>query len=75
MRLKLLLLSIALASLTKMEGGSPQAWVGTWAASQQVPEPQNALPSADLTDLILRETVHVSLSGSNVPVKPGRSSC
>ena len=67
--LKLLLLSIALASLTKMEGASPQGWVGTWAASQQVPEPQNALPSADLTDLTLRETVHVSLGGSNIRVR------
>lgn len=69
MRLKLLLLGIALASLTKMGGASPQTWVGTWAASQQVPEPQNALPFTDLTDLTLRETVHVSLGGSNIRVR------
>jgi len=46
----------------------PEAWVGTWAASQQIPEPQNALPSADLTDATLRETVHVSQGGSTIRV-------
>jgi lysophospholipase L1-like esterase len=50
------------------EGQAPRAWVGTWASSQQIPEPQNALPSADRTDLTLRETVHVSCAGSTIRV-------
>jgi lysophospholipase L1-like esterase len=45
-----------------------QTWVGTWAASQQIPEPQNALPSTDLDDATIRETVHVSRAGSMLRV-------
>jgi lysophospholipase L1-like esterase len=41
-------------------------WVGSWAASQQIPEPQNALPAADLTDATLRETVHLTLGGTTL---------
>jgi len=47
---------------------TPQIWVGTWAASQQIPEPENALPSADLMDATLRETVRVSCGGSMLRV-------
>ncbi len=35
-------------------------WIATWGASQQVPEPQNALAPADLTDTTLRQIVHLS---------------
>jgi lysophospholipase L1-like esterase len=38
-------------------------WVGTWAASQQIPEPRNALAPNDLRDATLRQIVHVSLGG------------
>lgn len=41
-----------------------QIWVATWAASQQIPEPRNAMASVDLKDATLRETVHVSCGGS-----------
>ena len=43
-------------------------WVGSWATSQQVPEPANALPSDDLRDATLRQTVHLSLGGSTLRV-------
>ena len=39
-------------------------WVGSWAASQQVPEPANALPPADLSDATIRQVVHLSCGGS-----------
>jgi lysophospholipase L1-like esterase len=42
----------------------PQTWVATWGTSQQIPEPQNALPAADLTDATLRQIVHLSVGGS-----------
>jgi hypothetical protein len=42
-----------------------QAWVGSWASAQQIPEPQNALPPAKLTDATLREIVHLSVGGSS----------
>jgi lysophospholipase L1-like esterase len=38
-------------------------WVGSWAASQQRPEPQNALRPDDLRDATLRQIVHLSLGG------------
>lgn len=38
-------------------------WVGSWAASQQIPEPQNALAPDDLQDATLRQVVHLSAGG------------
>jgi hypothetical protein len=61
--LKVLLLVAVLVWPAFKEGRAQQMWVGTWAASQQIPEPQNALASADLSDATLRETVHVSRGG------------
>ena len=43
-------------------------WVGTWAASQQLVEPQNSLALDDLRDATLRQVVHVSLGGSEIRV-------
>ena len=44
-------------------------WVGTWAASQQIPEPQNSLPPADLTNATLRQIVHLSVGGNTFRVR------
>ncbi len=65
--LKQSLLFVAL-SFSAMKAETPAIWVGTWAASQQVPEPQNALATAELTDATLRETVHVSSGGAKIRV-------
>jgi lysophospholipase L1-like esterase len=43
-----------------------QRWVGSWAASQQRPEPQNSLDSDDLRDATLRQIVHLSLGGRQI---------
>jgi len=43
-------------------------WVSTWAASQQIPEPQNSLAPDDLRDATLRQIVHVSLGGTTLRV-------
>lgn len=48
--------------------GTSQVWVGSWAASQQIPEPQNALPSADLEDVTLRQIFHLSVGGAALRV-------
>jgi len=40
-----------------------QVWVASWGASQQIPEPQNALPAADLTDATVRQVFHLSVGG------------
>ena len=43
-------------------------WIGSWAASQQVPEPQNALEPGDLRDATLRQIVHLSVGGATLRV-------
>ena len=43
-------------------------WVGSWATSQQIPEPQNALPEQDMTDSTLRQIVHLSIGGGTIRV-------
>ena len=45
------------------------AWVGSWAASQQVPEPQNALAPQDLADATLRQIVRLTAGGRQVRVR------
>jgi lysophospholipase L1-like esterase len=45
-----------------------QHWVGSWAASQQRPEPQNSLADDDLHDATLRQVVHLSMGGSRIRV-------
>lgn len=45
-----------------------QVWVGSWAASQQIPEAQNALPSAALSDVTLRQIFHLSMGGTTLRI-------
>jgi lysophospholipase L1-like esterase len=47
---------------------TPPVWIATWGASQQIPEPQNALSSADLSDTTLRQIVHLSAGGTTLCV-------
>jgi lysophospholipase L1-like esterase len=44
-------------------------WVGSWAASQQVPETQNLLDPELLRDATLRQIVHLSIGGSQLRVR------
>lgn len=48
--------------------GARVNWVGSWAASQQIPEPQNALAPDDLRDATLRQIVHLSIGGATLRV-------
>jgi lysophospholipase L1-like esterase len=59
----LLLSSIAWAKGGLQAGVPEPAWIVSWAASQQIPEPWNALPTADLRDATLRQIVHLSAGG------------
>ncbi|WP_443025253.1 SGNH/GDSL hydrolase family protein [Sphingomonas sp. QA11] len=45
-----------------------ETWLRSWASSQQIPEPNNALPDADLRDATLRQVVRVSAGGSQIRV-------
>ena len=46
----------------------PQVWIVSWAASQQVPEPRNALAPEDLRDATVRQIFHLSVGGPVVRV-------
>src|SRR5579862_1992919 len=43
-------------------------WIASWGASQQIPEPQNALPIEDLRDATVRQIFHLSAGGSALRV-------
>ena len=62
--------AIAIAlSLFASTGGIASAqtrWVGSWAASQQLVEQQNALPISSAHDVTLRQIVHLSLGGTEL---------
>lgn len=60
-----LLLSLLSPALTQAQ----TAWVGTWAAAQQTPEPANALSSDDMRNATIREIFHVSVGGGVVRVR------
>jgi lysophospholipase L1-like esterase len=64
-----LLIAVALAAQANT-GGAAKAdvWVASWAASEQIPEPQNALPLDDLRDATVRQIFHLSLGGSALRV-------
>lgn len=60
----------ALLALTPLPAiAAPPHWVGSWAASQQVPEPQNALAPADLHDATLRQVVRLSAGGNRIRLR------
>ncbi|HEY2859826.1 MAG TPA: SGNH/GDSL hydrolase family protein [Terracidiphilus sp.] len=46
----------------------PEVWVASWGASQQIPEPQNALPADDLHDATVRQIFHLSVGGQAIRV-------
>lgn len=46
-----------------------QNWVASWGASQQIPEPRNALSANDLTDATMRQIVHLSLGGDSLRIR------
>jgi lysophospholipase L1-like esterase len=45
-----------------------QVWIASWGASQQIPEPGNALPADDLRDATVRQIFHISAGGSALRV-------
>ena len=61
---------LAMASHATAQRGAAKgdAWVSSWGASQQIPEPQNALPADDMRDATIRQIVHLSLGGSALRV-------
>ncbi|MGD0737394.1 MAG: SGNH/GDSL hydrolase family protein [Terracidiphilus sp.] len=46
----------------------PGVWVASWGASQQVPEPANAMAADDLRDATVRQVFHLSVGGTALRV-------
>ena len=64
-----LLATLFLSSIAVTLQAQPTShWVGSWAASQQIPEPANALPAEDLRDATLRQIVHLSVGGTSLRI-------
>jgi lysophospholipase L1-like esterase len=63
LKIILVFASCLLAATLDVDGQSPPAWVGSWAASQQLPEPENSLAPDDLRDATLRQLIHLSVGG------------
>ena len=65
------LLVLILFSTTKpfsARNSKAPVWIVSWAASQQIPEPHNALPVDDFRDATLRQIFHLSASGTSLRV-------
>src|SRR4051812_32335096 len=63
-------LAVAAAALLLVSGpAAAQHWVGSWAASQQIPEPGNALRPEQLTDVTLRQLMRVTLGGPRLRIR------
>src|SRR5580692_2616779 len=60
----MLVLFLAWAGSPLHGAAKPQTWIVSWAASQEIPEPNNALPSDDLRDATVRQIFHLSAGGS-----------
>jgi lysophospholipase L1-like esterase len=66
------ILFLAAAGLSAQSQAShsaqPLTWVASWGASQQIPEPANALAADDLRDATLRQVFHLSVGGTALRV-------
>lgn len=60
--------AIATPLASAQSGRQPQTWVASWGASQQIPEPHNALPLDDLRDATVRQIFHLSVGGTALRV-------
>ena len=65
----LLCVQMVLVATGQMKAQATVHWVGSWAASQQVPEPQNSLHSELLRDATLRQIVHLTVGGGQLRVR------
>jgi lysophospholipase L1-like esterase len=62
-------LSAAVLIVSPALAEPPVRWTGAWAASQQIPEPQNALAPDALRDATLRQVIHLSLGGPQLRIR------
>jgi lysophospholipase L1-like esterase len=59
----------ALALAQSAFAATPDHWIASWGAAQQIPEAGNLLPQADMQDATLRQVVHLTVGGSKLRVR------
>lgn len=64
----LLLLATMMISPVINAASAGTFWVGSWAASQQLPEPRNMLSGDDVSDSTIRQIVHLSIGGERIRI-------
>ncbi|MBO9713814.1 GDSL-type esterase/lipase family protein [Sphingomonas sp.] len=69
LRQGLFALGLGAVALSGAMAAGPDRWVATWATSQQIPEPNNALPADALKDATLRQVVRIRLPGQTLRVR------
>lgn len=57
---------LSFAAIAVAHAGPTPTWIGSWACSQQIPEPANALPPDELRNATLRQVVHLSAGGNAI---------
>lgn len=62
-RLRRLVVASVILGAVGIAVQAQQNWVGSWAASQQLVEPHNSISAEDLTDMTLRQIVHLTIGG------------
>lgn len=65
----LALLLLANAALGIDTTATSTIWIGSWAASQQLVQPGDALNPNDIRDATLRQIVHLSLGGNEIRLR------
>jgi lysophospholipase L1-like esterase len=69
MRLMLRLLTVfAVLTSTPVAADAPR-WTGAWASSQQIAEPNNALPEEARSDVTIRQIVRLTAGGPEIRVR------
>src|SRR5581483_985724 len=64
-----LLVMVLILPGVRAQSDGTGAWLGTWAAAQQTPEPANALSPDEMRDATIREIFHLSVGGAMVRVR------
>jgi lysophospholipase L1-like esterase len=67
--MKRLLCLAALLMAAPTLAAAPDHWVASWGSAQQVPEPNNLLPAADMQDATLRQVVRLSTGGTKLRIR------
>src|ERR1700759_4472727 len=63
------MVSVVVRGESRAETAGTLHWVGSWPASQQIPETANLLDPELMRDATLRQIVHLSVGGSQLRVR------